>query len=127
MSKVRFASFLVLMSCILLCIQNCASKAGGFTKGEEIYTKKCANCHMADGSGLGSYIPPLKKDTPIDFITSTCIITLGKGEENLQMPAFKELTDVELTNLVNYLNFSLGNTKVYLPKQLGEVRGKCVE
>lgn len=74
---------------------------------------------MEDGTGLGWLIPPL---AGADFLQSNrgdvpCIIQYGhKGGINVNgiiykepMPSFRNLNEVELSNLINYLNTAWGN------------------
>lgn len=89
-----------------------------FTKGKLIYEAKCQSCHMDDGSGLGTYIPSLKKPD-LDYMLQICVIKKGQGQKNLVMPGFK-LTDVESANLINYINEQFGNKKVWLPKDFSK-------
>ena len=88
----------------------------------------CAACHMDDGSGVSKFIPALdmtqSKDT---VILSELVCIIAKGINNpdsiLQMPAHPELTDIEITNVINYLlndmskidqTINLAKTKSYL-------------
>ncbi len=80
--------------------------------GNKIYDEHCSNCHQNNGEGLGELIPNLHSSTyfllPTDSLV--CIILQGKNistntnqeDGDFAMPA-ADLTDVELTNLVNYL------------------------
>jgi hypothetical protein len=72
---------------------------------------------MDDGSGLGTYIPSLKNNK-LDYLDQICVVYSGRAVKNLAMPAFKELSPVEYTNLINYLNDAFGNKKSYLPKDI---------
>jgi mono/diheme cytochrome c family protein len=94
-----------------------------FSKGKSIYEQQCQSCHMNDGSGLGTYIPTL--DNPnTDFYTQICTIKKGRGDKNLVMPAF-DLSPIEFTNLINYLNEQFGNAMVYLPKDFETIDKMC--
>jgi hypothetical protein len=68
---------------------------------------------MEDGSGLAKLIPPLETSglisRPEDLV---CIIIKGLPENPLTdqaMPGTKELTQVEMTNLVNYLQHTFSD------------------
>jgi mono/diheme cytochrome c family protein len=88
--------------------------------GEHIYKTVCANCHMDDGSGLVGLIPPV---AAADFLKNNlsqlpCLIkngisgpmmVNGKQYGGQAMPAMPYLTDVEITNLLNFLNTNFGN------------------
>lgn len=81
---------------------------------------------MDDGSGLNQLIPPLKGSL---YLTGqkqglVCVIRQGFRADSLgltlkYMPAHPKMTDVEMTNLVNYLSTSFGNQKHW---QLKEVK-----
>ena len=79
-----------------------------YRQGEDLFEAQCAGCHSSDGSGLANLIPPL--DTSVlklnDPIQLVCLIRNGLPFDSLtrqQMPANQALSDVEMTNLVNYL------------------------
>ncbi len=91
-----------------------------YRQGAILYNNFCANCHMEDGSGLEGLIPPL---AGADYLRERqelipCIIRYGqKGEivvngrtyGQQEMPAVPQLTDFEITNVINYLNHAWGN------------------
>lgn len=83
-----------------------------YVQGERVYTKYCSNCHMEDGSGLNKLIPSLSTRIPkSSIIDQVCIIQNGFNADSLGsamnvMPAFDRLRDVELTNLINYINYN---------------------
>lgn len=90
-----------------------------YKQGERLYETHCANCHMADGSGLGELIPPLygsyydqvaQSDLPCILRHGVTYTKLVENEEVLlEMPANAGLNEVELSNVINYLNSSWGN------------------
>lgn len=84
-----------------------------YVQGQRIYTAKCASCHMADGTGLESLIPPLAN---ADYLHThqdklPCIIKHGLRDTimvngvsfSTPMEAV-DLSDVEITNVLNYIN-----------------------
>lgn len=83
-----------------------------YVQGERIYKIHCQNCHMDDGSGLETLIKPLNNSSLLGSDKMICIIITGiqdtiHGENDFlpkEMPAFKQLTPVELTNLINFIN-----------------------
>ncbi len=85
-----------------------ACQPNPYKQGETLYQFHCENCHMADGSGLVDLIPPLSSS---DFLTDTsgrlvCLIRKGlpfNEQTRQQMPPNGDLNEVELANLVNYL------------------------
>ena len=119
----KIKSKLLLFALGLLSISSCDDT---YSQGQRIYTALCANCHMDDGSGLNQLIPPLKGSL---YLTGqkqglVCVIRQGFRADSLgltlkYMPAHPKMTDVEMTNLVNYLSTSFGNQKHW---QLKEVK-----
>lgn len=87
-----------------------------YVQGERIYTAKCQNCHMEDGSGLKSLIKPINKSHYLGSNEIVCIIRSGILDTirsstaylPLEMPAFKKLTNAEIANLVNFINKKWG-------------------
>lgn len=91
-----------------------------YSQGQSLYKSKCANCHMEDGTGLAGLIPPLANT---DFLLENkdqiaCYIRKGlkdpvlvNGDLYTQqvMPAIPSLTDVEITNITNYILTAWGN------------------
>lgn len=88
-------------------------KKNPYTQGAVLYTYHCENCHMSDGSGLVKLIPridtsPLLSNDPEALV---CLIRSGvpvNPETGQEMPPNKQLNDVELTNLVNFLGYRFG-------------------
>ncbi|WP_051312735.1 c-type cytochrome [Sporocytophaga myxococcoides] len=95
-----------------------ASCADG-TTGEKTYQKKCSNCHGKEGEGLKKLIPPLSgSDFLIDKKSELpCIVRNGMNDTIIvngqkfigSMPGNNELSDIEITNLVNYINRQWGD------------------
>jgi mono/diheme cytochrome c family protein len=88
--------------------------------GEQIYTRICQGCHMADGrgaEGAGRY-PPLTA-SPVFASPAYIAVTVLNGRRN--MPAFalipqqdpffqaQALSDEEVANVVNYIRTNFGN------------------
>ncbi|MBX2897655.1 MAG: cytochrome c [Cyclobacteriaceae bacterium] len=92
-----------------------------YAEGEVLYQQHCANCHQADGSGLGKLYPPLAKS---DFLLNdteavVCLIKYGvAGEMNVNgviynkpMPGIPTLTDLEIAEIATYIFNSWGNSR----------------
>ncbi|TAK39737.1 MAG: cytochrome c [Saprospiraceae bacterium] len=90
-----------------------------YNQGEFLYGNFCANCHMDDGTGLETLIPPLANS---DFVREhpdslPCLIRRGiKGrlvvngkEFNTEMAGIPLLTEFEITNVLNFINKAWGN------------------
>lgn len=74
---------------------------------------------MDDGSGLKGLYPPLAK---ADYLAKNqdhlaCIIRYGLSDSilvnqkiyNQEMPGVKDLNEVQITNVINYINHAWGN------------------
>lgn len=93
-------------------------------QGRLLYEQHCANCHQADGTGLGTLIPPLAQS---DYLQNNrhqvlCIIRHGmKGpmmvngqEYNQPMPANPQLTDIEIAEIATYIFNAWGNQEGFV-------------
>lgn len=107
----------ILFIVIAAVMMNCSSNKG--EQGEYLYNTYCAPCHMEDGSGLEQLYPPLNQ---ADYLENNqehiaCIIKHGiKGEIIVNGIAFNEpmagiddLNDVEIHNIINYINQAWDN------------------
>ncbi len=75
-----------------------------YQQGKDLYVTHCAHCHMEDGSGVEDLYPAMKDmDVRIDELP--CIITQGINhpETLLEMVAIEGLSDVEVSNISNYI------------------------
>ena len=96
-----------------------------FAQGEILYQNFCSNCHMENGQGLEGLIPPLAGSDYLqrEALNTACIIRYGQEgpiivngrRYNQPMPGIPQLTDVEITNILNYINQAWGNTYGYVP------------
>jgi mono/diheme cytochrome c family protein len=96
---------------LLILISGCSSQP--YAQGKAIYEFHCGGCHMEDGSGLARLIPPLDSSrlTLTDPSKLVCLIRNGLPINTLtgqQMPANTSMTDVELSNLINFLGLEYG-------------------
>jgi mono/diheme cytochrome c family protein len=87
-------------------------------RGKEVYTLQCLSCHQENGEGIDGAFPPLAKS---DYLMAdkkrsiTQILNGLTGEievngktYNGDMPAF-DLTDEEVSDVLNYVRNSWGN------------------
>ena len=83
--------------------------------GQELYETHCVNCHQQDGKGIARIVPPLLN---ADYIIQNRnllpqIIRNGMHQQIVvngvmyqqKMPGNSQLTDAELTALVNFVEF----------------------
>ncbi len=98
--------------------------------GAEIYKKNCSNCHGIDGLGLRNLYPPIKGSTYLeDKNKLVCIIKNGlQGPINVagktynqKMPAAKGLYDLDIAQLITFLNDRWGSSKKIV--EVDEVAG----
>ncbi|HHO55764.1 MAG TPA: cytochrome c, partial [Trueperaceae bacterium] len=83
--------------------------------GEDVYNSNCASCHQATGAGIPGAFPPLAGNAinhaknNRDYLPATVINGLtGQIDVNGQsfngaMPAWKHLSDAEITAVINYV------------------------
>ena len=96
-----------------------ACDSNPYKHGEIMYGNFCASCHMEDGTGLLGEIPPL---AGADYLADNqeqlaCIIRYGIAEKLVvngktykqPMAGVPQLTDVEIANIINYINTSWNN------------------
>jgi mono/diheme cytochrome c family protein len=104
-------------SLLLAILSACTDQT--YQSGGRLYKTMCANCHMDSGEGLGTLIPPIAGS---DFLGKNrdklpCIIRHGLRDTIIvngktyaeNMAAMPGLSDIQITNLLNYINSSFGN------------------
>jgi len=86
--------------------------------GQEIYNDFCAQCHLEDGKGVKGIYPPLAKSDFLKDINRTISsikyglkgpITVN-GEEYNSIMVSQGLDDEEISDVVNYILNSWGNS-----------------
>jgi mono/diheme cytochrome c family protein len=115
--------YIVVGFCLPL-LSSCSGVQNPYGEGELLYKANCANCHIEDGSGVGELVPPLAK---ADYLKKAdldlaCIIRNGlKGKITVngivyeaEMPPHAKLSDVEITNIANYVHNAWGNQRDYI-------------
>mgnify|MGYP001369540373 CR=1 FL=1 len=86
--------------------------------GQEIYNDFCSQCHLENGKGVKGIYPPLaKSDYLIDINRTIQTIKYGlkgpitvNGEEYNSIMATQGLDDEEISDVVNYILNSWGNS-----------------
>ena len=107
-----------------------------FAHGKVMYENFCASCHMEDGTGLVGNIPPLAQADYLKKFSEKlpCIIRYGihdtisvNGKSySTPMAGVSQLKDVEIANIINYINHEWGNNNGYTSiKQVQEQLEKC--
>ena len=86
--------------------------------GQEIYKDFCAQCHLEDGKGVKGIYPPLAKSDFLNDINRTISsikyglkgpITVN-GEKYNSIMVSQGLDDEEISDVVNYILNSWGNS-----------------
>jgi len=100
-----------------------------YAEGEVLYKQHCANCHQADGTGLGRLYPPLNQSDYMDqnFLEVICLVKQGKEGEllvngimyNQPMKGIPALTDLEIAEIVTYIYNSWNHDRGLV--EVGEV------
>ncbi|MEE9374204.1 MAG: cytochrome c [Saprospiraceae bacterium] len=117
----------IILIYILFIIMSCKSET--YSRGKMVYTNLCENCHMADGTGLPPLYPSLVNSVYVDYNLSmlTCLIQNGKQSNiisNIAMPAH-DLSDIDMANLINYLNDKWGSKKPLSINEVKENMARC--
>ena len=105
-------------------------------KGKEVYQSYCMSCHMENGEGLEDVYPPLAKSDYLMANKKRAIQQILYGANGAMkvngktytgdMTGF-DLTDQEVSDLLNYLRNSFGNkdkSPVTTPDEVKAARKK---
>lgn len=121
---------------VFMAIINNSCEADKYTHGKILYDNFCVNCHGENGENLAELIPPLANS---DYLTKhkdkvACLIyygyngkmTVNGKEYNQQMPPNPNLNDIDIANLINYINNHFGNENGYTPlKEVQQMLNNC--
>ncbi len=107
MKKIAVSCLFILLTGIFLFCSNPTSES------EALYMNKCGSCHLANGEGVGELIPSLVNSELFETNRSLliCISKNGITKQNesgysYAMPANEDLSETELTNILNYIRKS---------------------
>jgi nitrite reductase (NO-forming) len=101
-------------------------------RGKEIYLRNCVSCHMDQGEGLEGIFPPVAKSDYMLADKKRALTQILKGisgemtvngvKYNGEMNGF-DLTDDQMSDLMNYLFNSFGNKGgVTRPEEVKAIR-----
>lgn len=96
-------------------IVSAAGGQGDLPDGKALYQQHCAACHQPDGTGLTGAFPslvgsPIVNNTDVDLYVKIILQGYDARSEFGVMPGFAEqLTDEEITAIINYERSSWGN------------------
>jgi cytochrome c551 len=90
-----------------------ACQVNTYAQGEILYQQYCGQCHMDDGSGLGTNIPPLANSDYLEknLQNLPCLIRYGIKEPvvvngvtyNQVMPGNLNVAGSDMANIINYI------------------------
>ena len=95
-----------------------SDSANPYKQGKESFKIVCADCHGEDGLGLRDLVPPLAKSDYLqkNFGQFPCLSRKGladtivvNGKKYWQPMPKQELTDIQITNIMNYMAHAWGN------------------
>lgn len=133
MVKKALVVIALLTSTYLLVFSQSNPLAQSIKRGQEVFNATCKTCHMENGQGMPGVYPPLAKS---DFLAQDAkraidIVVNGLNGEitvngkiyNLDMPAQKQLSDQQVTDVLNFVRNSWGNKgKAITPAQVRSIR-----
>jgi len=112
------ASVFILISFISLQQKPKIDLAASSERGKEIYLRNCVSCHMDQGEGLEGIFPPVAKSDYMLADKKRAIqqtlygvsgkMTVNGKEYEGEMNGF-DITDEEMSDLMNYIFNSFGN------------------
>ncbi len=100
------------------------------SRGEKVFNANCAVCHQASGTGSPAVgAPALVGDVKVMAPKDTQIAVLLHGQNNGKMPAWSQLSDVEIASVITYTrngwsNAGKGNDPVVQPSDVTADRKK---
>jgi len=78
-------------------------------KGEKVYAANCQACHQATGQGMGPIKALDGAAVVLDADATKQIMVLLNGQNNLTMPAWKQLSDSEIAAVISYTKNNWSN------------------
>jgi cytochrome c oxidase subunit 2 len=78
-------------------------------RGEKVYATNCAACHQANGKGAGPIKPLDGAAVVLNAEHKLQISVLLNGQNNLTMPAWKQLSDTDLAAVITYTKNAWSN------------------
>jgi cytochrome c oxidase subunit II len=78
-------------------------------KGAVVYAANCAACHQANGKGLPGAFPSLDGSKIVNGPAEAQIALVIAGKAGTAMPAWKQLSNVDIAAVITYTRNSWGN------------------
>lgn len=129
-SMIKAFSFLLLSLSVLSCNQ----PGEPYKDGKALYNNLCAGCHGIKLEGFASLYPSLDNSRRIKVIRKAlpCIISNGINHHSsrldstlVSMPGFPQLNDIDLSNLLNYLNSNYWQLENFDLDEINQLLTKC--
>ncbi len=111
--------FFTAIAAFVCCFNSCISTdTNPYKGGELVYKNACADCHGDNGEGLLDLVPPLAKS---DYLASHQKELIGLIKKGIKQPVVVNgktysqpmppqlLNDIQLVNVINYINHAWGN------------------
>lgn len=122
------ALYLLVFTAIIIKFSAC--KEDRFYEGELVYKAYCAPCHMNDGTGLKGVYPTLGNTESLILKSNNiaCLIRNGYKTDNqigAAMPPQKKLSEVQISNIVNYVRTKFYKRKAIDIKQIRSQLKDC--
>ncbi|SDX61673.1 c-type cytochrome [Hymenobacter psychrophilus] len=130
----RLTGVAALLLTLALSLESCFTERQN--EGAQLYAAHCSSCHGDQGQGLERLIPPVAAS---DYVAKhraelPCLIRKGMQGDivvngihyNQIMPGHEDLTDSQITILLNFVQTSWGNTnQIYTMRETSELLGRC--
>lgn len=121
---------------LLLATANSGCFSNRQNEGAALYQNHCSSCHGEQGEGLRRLIPPLAAS---DYVAKhraelPCLIRRGQRgpivvngiHYDQVMPGHEDLTDSQITNLLNFVQRNWGNQNApYTVREVSELLAPC--
>ena len=85
------------------------SMADLMQKGEKVYAANCQACHQANGKGMGPIKTLDGAVVVLDADATKQIKVMPNGQNNLTMPAWKQLSDSEIAAVISFTKNNWSN------------------
>ncbi|PWJ57110.1 mono/diheme cytochrome c family protein [Dyadobacter jejuensis] len=93
-----------------------------YVEGYRLYQLHCSNCHQEDGAGMANLYPSVATSKMLlSDAQLACLIrygTNGSGELQRPMPPNPQLTELEIAEVITYLNVNWAQDTVYTQTEL---------
>lgn len=99
--------------------QHTKSEVAGVNQGEILYKRHCNACHQRDAGGVPAMYPPLANNKMVSGEKEPLISVVLNGmsgpvevngeKYNGVMASYKNLSDEEIADILNYLRSGFGN------------------